>query len=265
MMLEILKSYQLHFQSCKAWKVFAVLDVIDKRSCSSQIHTALVRQAYDPLKWFCNAKNMQWYYDNIQNLAIMCTASIIIIAIQCWKFTPVCPSEADNFGVGPGTFCWIFFNFIFMIWDSRQEDLRLFWLSFKHCSHSHSLWISNSCLTHCGLVTPYGDRSGSTLAQVMAYCLMAPSHYLNQCWLIIINCELATVAGNFIFLMKKTSVPSPIDGSHHVGSVSGGEQSIWHHDRWNWARTHGCVRNDRETHETMLLDCTTGEAGSAIQ
>ena len=28
-------------------------------------------------------------------------------------------------------------------------------------------------------------RSGSTLAQVMACCLMATSHYLNQCWLII--------------------------------------------------------------------------------
>ena len=29
------------------------------------------------------------------------------------------------------------------------------------------------------------QRSGSTLAQVMACCLMAPSHYLNQCWLIL--------------------------------------------------------------------------------
>ena len=27
--------------------------------------------------------------------------------------------------------------------------------------------------------------SGSTLAQVMAWCLMAPSHYLNQWWVII--------------------------------------------------------------------------------
>ena len=26
------------------------------------------------------------------------------------------------------------------------------------------------------------QRSGSTLAQVMAWCLTAPSHYLNQCW-----------------------------------------------------------------------------------
>ena len=33
----------------------------------------------------------------------------------------------------------------------------------------------------------------------------------------------------------------------------------------NNARTHGCVRNDSETHETVLLDCTTVEVGSAIQ
>ena len=30
-------------------------------------------------------------------------------------------------------------------------------------------------------------------------------------------------------------------------------------------RTHGCVQNDSETHETVLLDCTTGKARSAIQ
>ena len=29
------------------------------------------------------------------------------------------------------------------------------------------------------------QRTGSTLAEVMACCLTAPSHYLNQCWLII--------------------------------------------------------------------------------
>ena len=80
----------------------------------------------------------------------------------------------------------------------------------------------NNCslsLTHCGLVTPFGVRdlvtigsvlemstvlwrpqsfnslwpsdaiwrqgSRSTLVQVMASCLTAPSQYLNQCWLII--------------------------------------------------------------------------------
>ena len=33
--------------------------------------------------------------------------------------------------------------------------------------------------------TIWRHRSGSTLAQVMACCLTAPSHYLNQYWLII--------------------------------------------------------------------------------
>ena len=40
-------------------------------------------------------------------------------------------------------------------------------------------------LTHCGLVMPWWHRSGSALAQVMVYCLMAPRHYLNKCWLTI--------------------------------------------------------------------------------
>ena len=31
------------------------------------------------------------------------------------------------------------------------------------------------------------------------------------------------------------------------------------------ARMHGCMQNDSEMHETVLLDCMTGEAGSAIQ
>ena len=40
----------------------------------------------------------------------------------------------------------------------------------------NSLWPSD---TICW------DRIASTVAQIMACCLMAPSHYLNQCWLII--------------------------------------------------------------------------------
>ena len=38
----------------------------------------------------------------------------------------------------------------------------------------NTLWPSDAIWWH---------RSGSTLAQVMAWCLKAPSHYLNQCWL----------------------------------------------------------------------------------
>ena len=40
----------------------------------------------------------------------------------------------------------------------------------------YSLWLSDNIQRH---------RLGSTLSQVMACCLTALSHYLNQCWLII--------------------------------------------------------------------------------
>ena len=41
------------------------------------------------------------------------------------------------------------------------------------------------------------QRSGSTLAQVMACCLMAPSHYLNQCWLTISKIKWRSSKGKF--------------------------------------------------------------------
>ena len=46
------------------------------------------------------------------------------------------------------------------------------------CNNINSLWPSHAICCH---------RTGSTLAQVMACCLMAPSHHLNQYWLIIGN------------------------------------------------------------------------------
>ena len=50
----------------------------------------------------------------------------------------------------------------------------------------NSLWHSDTIWQH---------RSRSTLAQVMACCLTAPSHYLNQCWLI--NKSVAFTWGQF--------------------------------------------------------------------
>ena len=43
------------------------------------------------------------------------------------------------------------------------------------CARRYPLWPSDAI---------WRQRSGSTLAQVVAWCLTAPSHYLNQCWLI---------------------------------------------------------------------------------
>ena len=47
------------------------------------------------------------------------------------------------------------------------------------------LRLSTSSLTHCGLVMPWRHRSWSTMVQVMACCLTAPSHYLIQYWLLV--------------------------------------------------------------------------------
>ena len=45
--------------------------------------------------------------------------------------------------------------------------------------------------------TIWRQRSGSTLARLMACCLTAPNHYLNQCWLIISKVEWHSSEGKF--------------------------------------------------------------------
>ena len=50
------------------------------------------------------------------------------------------------------------------------------------------------------------QRSGSTLARVMACCLTAPSHYLNQCWLIISEVQWHSYWSNFTIDMPQPSI-----------------------------------------------------------
>ena len=61
----------------------------------------------------------------------------------------------------------------------RQEQRQ----SLQWKSWSRFLWTSDAIWQH---------TSGSTLAQIMIWCLTTPSHYLNQCWLIIseIHCQI---------------------------------------------------------------------------
>ena len=66
---------------------------------------------------------------------------------QCSKLLPVRQPEADKFG-GPVTFLKLFFNFMFMIWDSRQQDWQLFLLSFEHWlpSDAATSYLNNGTL-----------------------------------------------------------------------------------------------------------------------
>ena len=54
------------------------------------------------------------------------------------------------------------------------------------------------CGTNSFTTAIWWHRSGSTLVQIMACCLTAPSHYLNQCWLVMNETRWHLVEDNFI-------------------------------------------------------------------
>ena len=58
-----------------------------------------------------------------------------------------------------------------------------------------SLWPSDVTWRH---------RFGSTLAEVMAWCLTAPSHYMNKCWLII--SKVLCQSSNGIIIRKSEDI-----------------------------------------------------------
>ena len=70
---------------------------------------------------------------------------------------------------------------------------------FKSTSmHPLILFLSTSRVNSLGPSDViWRQRSGSTSAQVMACCLTAPSHYLNQCWLIISKVKWHSSKGKF--------------------------------------------------------------------
>ena len=70
---------------------------------------------------------------------------------------------------------WDFYHI--MSWAEKKALVFILaeWSTQKVKCVIYTLWPSDATWQH---------RSGSTLAQVMACCLTAPSHYLNQCWLI---------------------------------------------------------------------------------
>ena len=63
--------------------------------------------------------------------------------------------------------------------------------------------VGATALSSINLLWPSGaiqwHISGPTLALIMAYCLMASSHYVNQCWLTIITSAMAKVMFSLMF------------------------------------------------------------------
>ena len=71
------------------------------------------------------------------------------------------------------------------------------------------LWVvSTLCVSY-----QYGYiKSGPTLAQVMAFCLKAPRHYLHQCWTVIIDLSSLRFCGIHLALLLSNRI-SVIHGS----------------------------------------------------
>ena len=70
------------------------------------------------------------------------------------------------------------------IWWRHHDECEDFIVTILSLNNMGSLRIYNSMIFK-SLWPGDASWSGSTLAQVMACCLTAPSHYLTQCWLII--------------------------------------------------------------------------------
>ena len=69
-----------------------------------------------------------------------------------------------------------------MCWEIRRVQPLCF-LGMTGSLHPQTLWWDVNSLRPSDAI--WRQWSWTTLAQVMACCLTAPSHYLNQCWLII--------------------------------------------------------------------------------
>ena len=106
------------------------------------------------------------------------------------------------------------------------------WCSdFETTSAFNSLWPNDAI---------WGHRSGSTLAQVMACCLMAPSHYLNQ----FTNVDLSSLRSNEICLRaisQEISYPSITYVSSNItylrfqSNLPGANElnHLYKHNRWD--------------------------------
>ena len=96
----------------------------------------------------------------------------------------------------------IIIQWIYDQWGKKQTMQLRDWSDglVQDCSISKcSKWRYQSCVNSLRRSDAiWRHRSGSTLAQVMACCLTAPSHYLNQCWLIISKVFWHSSEGNFL-------------------------------------------------------------------
>ena len=94
--------------------------------------------------------------------------------------------------------------------DSLFEYIISYYLligdTINNSGESALRWVPMILITYCSHDAMRLHRPGSTLAQIMAWCLRASSHYLNQCWQIISQVLWYSSEYNFPHEMLKISI-----------------------------------------------------------
>ena len=91
--------------------------------------------------------------------------------------------------------------------------------------YSTNPWCQSGNLTHCGHMH---HRTWSKLVQIMACCLTAPSHYLNQCWRIITEALWLLLEGNFTGSTVGTPYnTAPYITDSNIAPLGHGSQNSW--------------------------------------
>ena len=87
----------------------------------------------------------------------------------------------------------------FRLWLDAIRQQSTTWANVDPDLCRHMASLGSNGLMHCGLVVPNGNIDLSQhWFRVMACCLMAPSHYLNQSWLLIGEVWWHSQESNFI-------------------------------------------------------------------
>ena len=142
---------KMHFKMSAKWRPFCLgLNVLNSFKTKTTMCIYCISDILKLVK--CAWATKGAYTDHMITAACISWVS--------WQKGPICHAEA--WLVGP-------------FW---QDTINI-WYVITYPYHNlclNSLWPND---------TIWGHISASTSPQVVACCLMAPSHYLNQCWLII--------------------------------------------------------------------------------
>ena len=136
-------------------------------------------RVFSPLAWHSNLSFCTYQIEHIPK----CTQndrSQSYVPMCCGLSPLKCMTIKAKHSKTIPCFAWLYEMYVVGYWNRKiitPAALSLMRMCLSSIlSPSISFWPSDAI---------WRQRSGSALTQVMACCLTAPSHYLNQCWLII--------------------------------------------------------------------------------